>query len=114
MHTYILVCTYVLMPFTSCLWLVKLVKVLCVSMSIPVLLPIGLPLLFYFEFHWEIWLWSCAFCDEAQAIIACVCAKTCAIPNIEVLVQAKNSSHKSSTGRVIFSSTEMPSCSPKL
>ena len=50
-----------------------------------------MPLLFYFEFHlhWEIWLWPCAFCDEAQAIIACACAKTCAIPNIEVLCKQK-------------------------
>ena len=47
-------------------------------------------------------LGHCALGDKAQVIIACSCAKTCAIPNIEVSVQPKNSSHKSN---------KLPSCS---
>ena len=109
----IIVCTYVLMSFTFWLWPVKLVTALCVSVSIPVFLSICLPLLFYFELHlhWEMRLGHCALGDKAQVIIACSCAKTCAIPNIEVSVQPKNSSHKSSTGRLIFNSNKLPSCS---
>ena len=94
-------------------------KVFCVYLPIPVLLSICLPLLVYFEFHLhgEIWLWldkPCAFCDKAQAIIACACGNTCTISDTVVLVQAKNRSHKSSTGRVTFNSIKMPSSSSKL
>ena len=103
-------CTYVFYFLTMTSEVSDGIMCLCIYSSF---LSICLPLLFYFELHlhWEMRLGHCALGDKAQVIIACSCAKTCAIPNIEVSVQPKNSYHKSSTGRVIFNSKKLPSCS---